>query len=312
MTDIKALADEVLGAIREYVDKRLSQIPDHSGAIADLKKELDGRFGALPVPENGKDGTSVTLEDVRPLVEELVSAIRVPENGKDGASVTVEDVKPILESLVAEIPPPKEPPSLDEVVAAIEPVVAQKLEEAAGKVDSAIAAIPEPKHGKDGKDGEDGRDALSLEIVDLDVTRSYPRGIYGTYKGGLIRSLRATDPLEDVQEIERAGWQIVVNGLSGFHVEQKDARTFEIQVIPTVGKAVSFPVSVPAMVYKGIWREGTHEKGDCVTWGGSLWHCNGPTEDKPGTSEAWTLSVKRGADGKDGRNGIDKTATVKV
>jgi hypothetical protein len=66
--------------------------------------------------------------------------------------------------------------------------------------------------------------------------------------------------------------------------------------------------------YRGVWKEGEeYTWGDFVTLGGSLWHCNyeplyaeGPTpttKAKPGTSEDWTLAVKRGRDGKDGENG---------
>jgi hypothetical protein len=41
-------------------------------------------------------------------------------------------------------------------------------------------------------------------------------------------------------------------------------------------------------------------RGDVVTFGGSMWHCNAATEEKPGDgSAAWTLAAKRGRDGKD-------------
>ena len=39
-----------------------------------------------------------------------------------------------------------------------------------------------------------------------------------------------------------------------------------------------------------------------ATWGGSTFHCNETTTSKPGESKAWTLMVKRGRDGKDGRD----------
>ena len=49
----------------------------------------------------------------------------------------------------------------------------------------------------------------------------------------------------------------------------------------------------------------TYERGDGVTWAGSEWHCNEPTTTKPGDgSKAWTLKVKRGRDGKDGRDAM--------
>lgn len=57
------------------------------------------------------------------------------------------------------------------------------------------------------------------------------------------------------------------------------------------------------MVYRGIWRDGTKAApGDTFTHGGSIWHCDAPTETRPGDDPAaWTLACKRGRDGKDAR-----------
>jgi len=56
-----------------------------------------------------------------------------------------------------------------------------------------------------------------------------------------------------------------------------------------------------AVIYRGVHTPGeVYDTGDMVTCGGSLWHCNEITEEKPGEgSSAWTLAVKRGRDGKD-------------
>lgn len=63
--------------------------------------------------------------------------------------------------------------------------------------------------------------------------------------------------------------------------------------------------TAPVPIYRGVYVEGReYDRGDTTTWGGSLYHCNEPTTDKPGGgSEAWTLAVKRGQDGKDGKPG---------
>jgi hypothetical protein len=58
-------------------------------------------------------------------------------------------------------------------------------------------------------------------------------------------------------------------------------------------------IRIPAMLYCGVWREGEHEPGDVVTWGGSAWHCNEKTTEKPGASPHWRLMVKEGRPGKD-------------
>jgi hypothetical protein len=54
--------------------------------------------------------------------------------------------------------------------------------------------------------------------------------------------------------------------------------------------------------YLGVWRaNSSYSEGALVTENGSLWHCNKETDSKPGTNADWTLCVKRGRDGKDGR-----------
>ena len=56
------------------------------------------------------------------------------------------------------------------------------------------------------------------------------------------------------------------------------------------------------MKYCGVHKGGTvYYLGNFVTHGGSLWHCNTPTLDVPGTSDAWTLAAKRGSDGTNAR-----------
>ena len=35
--------------------------------------------------------------------------------------------------------------------------------------------------------------------------------------------------------------------------------------------------------YRGVWHEGTYKRGNFVTHGGCIWHCNADTAVKPGT-----------------------------
>ena len=59
----------------------------------------------------------------------------------------------------------------------------------------------------------------------------------------------------------------------------------------------------PGLSFEGVYQDGkAYEVGHLVTWAGSSWHCNEATTTKPGDgSKAWTLMVKRGRDGKDGK-----------
>jgi hypothetical protein len=86
-------------------------------------------------------------------------------------------------------------------------------------------------------------------------------------------------------------------------VTQRDDRSFTITAahgdhVTEIGTA-RFAVDI----YRGVWTEGrAYEPGDGVTWAGSEWHCQTATTTKPGDgSKAWTLKVKRGRDGKDGK-----------
>ena len=54
--------------------------------------------------------------------------------------------------------------------------------------------------------------------------------------------------------------------------------------------------------FAGVWKRGeAYSKGSFATHQGSGWHCNADTTAEPGTSPDWTLAVKRGRDGKDGK-----------
>lgn len=56
------------------------------------------------------------------------------------------------------------------------------------------------------------------------------------------------------------------------------------------------------LVYEGPHEAGkVYDKGQFTTHNGSLWHCNYKTASRPGDGPAWTLAVKRGADGRDAK-----------
>lgn len=61
--------------------------------------------------------------------------------------------------------------------------------------------------------------------------------------------------------------------------------------------------AIPVPTYKGVFdRDAAYKAGDMVTHKGSVWHCNAATDgETPGASEAWTLAVKCGRDGRDAK-----------
>lgn len=266
LDDVRPVIDEALKLLRSDAESVFAETLEQAQVLRDsLAKSL----GELRQPE---DGESISLDDVRPIIEEVVKrevdAIPRPEDGK---SVTIDDVRPLVDEAVKS------------AVAAIE--------------------VPEPR------DGEDGRDALQLEILPIiDPDKSYPRGSYAKHLGGLWRAYEQTHGMR--------GWECIVEGIATLSVEQIDERTFVIDCGLSSGRAVRKEVAVPMVIDRGVYRaDGEYRAGDGVTWAGSYWIAKDDTpQGKPGEpgSDGWRLAVKRGRDGKDGRNGIDKTAPVRV
>jgi len=93
-------------------------------------------------------------------------------------------------------------------------------------------------------------------------------------------------------------------GWDDLNVSQIDERTFAVKCLRGLQVKELGTLTFPVQIYRGVYIEGkTYDRGDGVTWGGSEWHCNETTASKPGDgSKAWTLKVKRGRDGKDGRD----------
>lgn len=164
------------------------------------------------------------------------------------------------------------------------------------------------REGKDGRDGEPGRDALQIEILPMvEEGKAYPRGTFAKHKGGLIRAVRNTGPFV-MAELEKSGWEVIVEGIQSVVVAQGSSlRSFTFECIRTSGYAHVQTFQIPALLYRGIFKDGTeYERGDTATYSGSTWHCNAEhTKAKPGTSEDWQLIVRKGNDGKDGQRGND-------
>ena len=70
-------------------------------------------------------------------------------------------------------------------------------------------------------------------------------------------------------------------------------------------RRIAEPEARPELKYSGVWKGDTsYPEGAAVTQDGSCWVAKAVTlpGQKPGDSDAWTLAVKRGRDGKDARS----------
>jgi hypothetical protein len=244
---------------------------DVEAIISQLKGYIDDKVSALPVPADGKDGTSITIDDVQPLLSELVTSavteIPAPTNGvdgkdgKDGAdgkSVDPEYARSMLEELI----------------------------------EQRMADIEMPQ------DGAPGRDAIDIDILpSIDPEKSYPRGTYATYDGGLWRAHATTDGMR--------GWECVVDGIKSIDINRNDDRSFGVMVNRSSGESHLSTFTLPIVIDKGVYKQAdSYHAGDGVTWAGSYWIAqkDEPSQ-KPGEGQGWRLAVKKGRDGKHGEKG---------
>lgn len=294
-SEVEKSTNEKISGLESHIKEISNELSDKNSQIVDLADKIRGK--------------EAIVEQLKTEIESIKS--KFADNGSE-----IEQLKSEIKHISV-----FDPSALDEYLlkGAGEKIVS-------GFINREIEKLPTPKgekgdKGDQGKDGKsvsldeillemkneiarqvmkidppkDGKDAIELEIQpSVDFQKSYPRGIYACHKGGVIRSYKSTQ--------EDHGWEVVLNGVAGVTQKQVDERTVEIVTEMTDGKKETAKFSYPAMIYRGIWKDETkYTRGDTVTFGGSLWHCDNPTEEeKPGTvnnSKCWTLCAKKGRDG---------------
>ena len=99
--------------------------------------------------------------------------------------------------------------------------------------------------------------------------------------------------------------QTIVHGLSIILNKLWPKQDVPEGVIEAVGALTALASAVPDIrkcvpTFRGIWKSKTpYARGSICTYGGSMWHSNEDDNlDKPGSSDTWTLCVKRGRDGR--------------
>ena len=240
----------------------------------------------IPPPLNGKDA------DEDAIVARVLASIPTPKDGApgiNGRDFDRDEMHAAIVKAVAEIPKPKDGESVHPDTVAV--MVLAAVEKA---VEKAVSNIELP---------QDGRDALDIDVVDtIEDGRSYAIGTFAKYCGGLVKALKHTEPI--ALGLEKSGWQVVTDGIADVEIEQdpSDPRIIFLGVTLTSGKQWHKHMRCPIVIDRGVFRAGTdYEHGDGATWDGSFWIAQKATQDKPGTSDAWRLAVKKGRDGKDAK-----------
>ncbi|MBD9640745.1 hypothetical protein IB277_31090 [Ensifer sp. ENS07] len=153
------------------------------------------------------------------------------------------------------------------------------------EVERQVSALPAAKNGEPGNDGI----GLAGAMIDRD--------------GNLIITATNGIPYNLGKVVGKDGEP----GKDGFSLSDFDATLMDdgrtvLLSFERGEQSFKVELGIPVMIYRGVHREGTYRKGDTVTWGGSLWHCDADeTTEKPDSSaKHWTLAAKKGRDGKDG------------
>lgn len=213
------------------------------------------------------------------IVARVLERIRVPKDGEPGApgKDAVVDVSAIVHDVLALVPAPKDGRDAVVDVAAIAAEVR--------------AQIPAPKDGKDA-------------VVDVPAIVAEVVALIPVPKDG------APAPPVDKLEIARDVLALIPvpkDGKDGIASRDELLAAVNAAVATAVTPAVNAGVEAaleqrPDVRYRDVWRaENSYREGHLVTFGGSIWHCNqtGTTAKPDGTSDDWTLAVKRGRDGRD-------------
>ncbi|ARC37892.1 hypothetical protein A6J80_17415 [Paracoccus yeei] len=264
---LKAACDRPVGPSPEALVAQLDAVEARAKAHADeaMQKAMAAIPASVepPAPPEVPDIPALVAE----AVQEAVKALPAPQDGKDGASVTPEDVMPALEK----------------------------------RVDDFLATIPAPKDGRDGVDGidgtpgdkgEPGRDGLDVK----DLFRADGGRLIAVMSDGTTKDLGAFVGKDGEPGRDGVDGR---DGADGLGFEDMDFVTDDhgrVLAKFTRGDVVK-SVRLPGIVDRGPYKAGEeYEKGDAVSYGGSLWIAQEPTGDKPDGSKAWRLSVKKGRD----------------
>jgi hypothetical protein len=151
---------------------------------------------------------------------------------------------------------------------------------------------PRGEKGMDGAPGPKGADGTKGERGEMG-----PKGEKGA-DGRDGRDGTKGDPGRDgkdgrdgiqLEQVEMAAERIAMRMLGAIEVQGREWKLGERTV------------RIPGIEYRGVWAEGAgYERGDLVTFGGSLWMCEAATDRKPGMGDGapWVLAAKKGRDGR--------------
>jgi hypothetical protein len=314
MFDGKAFGLELVAEVRAYLARavepltmRLAALEQSVSAIGNVKELIAAEVAALPRPENGKDADlGEVARWVTQEVERALAAFPVPSNGIDG--VNGKDGRDGVDGA-----PGRDGSDGKDGVSGIDGKDGTAGRDGIDGKDGAHgldgkdgSAGLDGKDGAPGQDGVDGKEGMIGEKGDRGRDGVGLAGALIGRDGQLLVTLSNGDILDlgPVSGKDGLGFEDMTEELAD------DGRTI-IRRYQRGDQVKEFRHTFAIVLDRGIWKDGTYQVGDGVTWGGSFWIAQKQTTLKPQTPEAhddWRLAVKKGRDGKDGvvRTVVDK------
>lgn len=296
------------------LEKQLAERPDVAALVAD---EVSKAVAALPKPQDGK---SVTVDDVRPMLDEAIKQLRADADQaiaeplqqveaardalfkavgdlrqpEDGKSITLDEVRPVIDEAIKGMQ--------DQVTAAVAKVYADtdELRDAAQK---AIEAIEIPQDGKS-VTVDDVAPMIRAEVEK--AVSAIPKPADGV---GLAGAMIDRDDCLLVTltngEVKNLGCVVGKDGVDGLSLEALDLEylpdTHEISIKAScAGKAKELRYPAGGIRPGDYWRDGTKAKaGEAWTLDGQMYVAKRDTASRPGyeNRDDWVLFVRKGRDG---------------
>lgn len=303
--DSQAFADVAVTAVKSATVPLLERLAAQDQRIADLSARLQDFAGVrdrLTVVETKSAAVLPEQPDLSPLLERLAVAEQIVKElqAKVSEALSVRDRVVAMEVKSAQPIPQPEPTDLSPVLHSLSTLNDRLTAlEATKDAPVTLAAIREelkalqPRQDAPAPVSDDLRDRIkSLESsTDVDVLTKQVSDTRDKFIALEKATIERYGEIKERVAVLEARPQ--VPGPQGPTGEPgppgKDGRDGDAQ-----------------LPYLGVYQEGKeYTAGQMATWGGSMWHCNALTTSKPGEgSKDWTLMVKRGRDGRDGKDAM--------
>lgn len=285
---------ELLQVVGEVMRERIGEV---RGAYEAQIKGLTEKVAALEARPT-ELGLKLSEDELGAAFEKALSTWQPPEPAPPDLSPLVERISALEARPVSHVTTD----TLEGFIADCDKAVERRL-----------AALPAPLKGDKGDPGpgvtaEDFRPLFEAEIA----------------KAELAVERRVMDLVQ--RTLDKI--PLPSNGKDGVGFDDltitRDGRTIRHEYRRDGAVVKTFEFKTDELQYREIYKAGeAYERGDVVTWDGSIWIARSDTPGKPGEGDGWRLAVKRGRDGrpgepgkkgdpgKPGKNGLDLTHSMR-